>query len=100
MGPPPDGTFDVDSDAGPNWVVDSDTDHVQVDTAGSEVDSIADSEPDTAELDSKLYVPHRMASHSCPCTIGRDLDEIPVVPWIVNIARVGSLVMNRGWMRD
>ena len=46
----------------PNWEIDSDTDHV--DTAGSEVDSIADSEPDTAELDSKLYAHHRIASHS------------------------------------
>ena len=96
MGPPPNGTFDVGSDMGPNWEIDSDT-------PGSEVDSIADSEPDTAEIDLELYVPHRMASHSCPCTIGRDSDiqlEIPVVPWVVNIASVGSLVMNRGWMRD
>ena len=35
MGPPPDGTFDVDSDMGPNWEID--TDHVDI--IGSEVDT-------------------------------------------------------------
>ena len=55
MGPPPGGTFDIDSDVGPNWETD----------AGSEVD-IADSEPEVNTVESELSDgPHRIASHSC-----------------------------------